>query len=151
MREFTREFREDMHVVNRRFATASVISAVLAGIAFVDGAAALLGYQPIIEQFAVMGVPSWVAPVSGAIEIVAAVALLFPTTGFFAALVLGGMFTCAAILYVKIGESGFATVSALLALAYFIDMVVRTPEILIEGKRLWAPSDRVIVTTPTRF
>jgi hypothetical protein len=151
MREFTREMRSDLDAVRHtdlRFAIASVLAAALAAVAFIGGIAMVLGYEPIVQQAAIMGLPRAALPILGAVAMAGAVALLFPTTGFVAAAVLGGICTIAAIAYVRIGENGFALATAGLAALYFVDMVVRTPVVLVEGKRLWARTTQPIVHVP---
>ncbi len=137
-REFIKELGDDAKKVESRFAAASVISSLLAPIALVLGLATLLGYDQLVETMVLMGLPKWLIPLLGLLGVAAAVALVVPVASFFGALAMIAICAVGAGLYVRLGEYGFAAVLATVAIAFLVELAVRTPELGKKGRSLWS-------------
>jgi putative oxidoreductase len=91
---------------------------ILLALAFgVAGAGKLAGLPQMIQVFDAIGVGQWFRYVTGAVEVVAAVLVLIPATGFFGALLLSVTMVCGVLTHlVLIGGSAVpATVLCLLS------------------------------------
>jgi hypothetical protein len=140
MREFVKEYGEPPQKSERRFVVASTLSSLLAPVAAVLGLATLFGYGPVRETMELMGLPRWSIPLFGVLELGAAVALVVPVASFFGAVVMAVLCVAGALLYLPLGERGFAVGLAVVAAVYVVDLVVRAPELLARGRRLWGPA-----------
>lgn len=138
MREFVKEFQEEPRKNERRFVVASTVSSLLAPIAVVVGLATLFGYGPVTETMSLMGLPRWSIPIFGVLEIAAAIALVVPVAAFFGAVAMAALSVVGSLLYLPIGERGFAFALAIVAAIYLVDAVLRAPELLERGRLLWA-------------
>lgn len=137
-REFVKELGDNPRAVEPRFAAASVLSSLLAPIALVMGLATLVGYDPIVETMRLMGMPGWAVPIVGIFEAAAAVALVVPVAAVFGAVAMIAICGVGGLLYLRLGEIGFALVLGGVALAFVIDLIVRAPELGKVGRRLWS-------------
>jgi hypothetical protein len=140
MREFMKEYGEPPQQAERRFVAASTLSSLLAPVAAVLGLATLFGYAPVRETMELMGIPRALIPWLGVLEIAAAIALVVPLAAFFGAVVMAALCIAGALLYLPLGETGFAAGLAVVAAIYVVDVVVRAPELLARGRRLWGPA-----------
>jgi hypothetical protein len=138
MREFVKEFQEEPRKNERRFVVASTVSSLLAPVAAVLGLATLFGYGPVTETMGLMGLPKWSVPLIGILEIAAAVALVLPVAAFFGAIVMAALCVIGSLLYLPLGERGFAFGLAVIGAIYIVDAVMRAPELLQRGRLLWA-------------
>ncbi len=138
MREFVKELEGEPKAGERRFVAASIMSSLLAPIALVLGLATLLGYDPVEDTMVLMGLPRWSLPIVGVIEIAAAAALVVPIAAFFGALAMIGICAIGAVMYLRLGEVGFALVLVAVAAAFIAELVVRAPELGKTGRRLWS-------------
>jgi hypothetical protein len=141
MREFVKEYGEPPQQAERRFVVASTVSSLLAPVAAVLGLTTLFGYAPVKETMELMGIPRWSIPLIGILEIAAAGALVVPIASFFGAVVMATLCVIGSLLYLPLGERGFAFGLAVVAAVYVVDVVVRAPELLARGRRLWGPAE----------
>lgn len=138
MREFVKEMQEEPRQNERRFVVASTVSSLLAPATAVLGLATLFGYGPVTETMGLMGLPRWSYALCGVLEIAAAVALVLPVAAFFGAVVMAALCVIGALLYLPLGERGFAITLGVIGAIYVVDAVVRAPELLERGRLLWA-------------
>jgi hypothetical protein len=68
------------------------------------------------------------------------VSLVLPIAAFFGAIVMASLCVLGALLYLPLGENGFAFGLGVVAVVYIVDAVVRAPELLERGRKLWAPA-----------
>ncbi len=138
MREFIKELQEEPGQNERRFVVASTISSLVAPVAGVLGLATLFNYGPVTETMVLMGFAPWSLPLMGVLELAAAVALIVPVAAFFGAIVMAALCVIFALLYLPLGERGFAFGLAVVGVVYVVDAVMRAPELLSRGRMLWA-------------
>ncbi|MBM4279900.1 MAG: hypothetical protein FJ137_03840 [Deltaproteobacteria bacterium] len=111
MREFIKEMQEEPRQNARRFVVESTVSSSLAPVAAVLGLATLLGEGPVTETMRLMGLPRWSYPLLGVLE-VAAATLVLPVAAFLGAVVGAALGVIGALMYLPLGERGFAVTLA---------------------------------------
>ncbi|MFJ2684379.1 DoxX family protein [Pseudomonas sp. NPDC087342] len=118
---------------------------IFVAIAFVAAATAkIAGFAPMVAVFEQIGIGQWFRYLTACIELVGALLLLIPTTGFFGALLLGSTMTCAVITHLLVIGGSPAPAILLGGLCWFIAFRLRTNTTAIKtSDKRTAPNRRI--------